>query len=89
VLFRPTYKFISGTNEYDAKKNRIPSWTDRILYSSKGVTPLSYNADMELRISDHRPVFASFLCNVNVDVVHKSSTTTHTFVSESQVCTIM
>jgi len=35
VAFNPTYKFIPGTSEYDArpeKKMRVPAWCDRILW---------------------------------------------------------
>ncbi|EER11553.1 hypothetical protein, conserved, partial [Perkinsus marinus ATCC 50983] len=35
ILFPPTYKFDLGSNEYDtSSKQRIPSWTDRILWRS-------------------------------------------------------
>ena len=37
--FRPTYRLDHGTDEYDtSKKQRIPSWTDRILYRPVGAT---------------------------------------------------
>lgn len=35
VHFQPTYKFDKNSNTYDSsKKQRIPSWTDRIVYRS-------------------------------------------------------
>lgn len=60
---------------YDtSKKRRIPAWTDRILHSTGGgggggkggggsganTELLSYTSAAELRISDHRPVAATF-----------------------------
>lgn len=44
---------------YDSSlKQRIPSWTDRILYrEGDGVVAEKYGACMELCISDHKPVF--------------------------------
>ncbi|KAF4685354.1 inositol [Perkinsus olseni] len=36
IFFPPTYKFDMGTNVYDTSdKQRIPSWTDRILWRSE------------------------------------------------------
>lgn len=32
IDFPPTFKYNIGTNDFDSVKNRIPSWTDRILF---------------------------------------------------------
>jgi len=69
LTFRPTYKFDKGTDVYDtSQKQRIPSWTDRILYKSHGkVELLSYFSANEIRNSDHKPVYATFRCSINVE----------------------
>lgn len=70
IKFYPTYKFDKGTSNYDtSEKQRVPSWTDRILYLSekgKGVDLklLNYNSTMEICLSDHKPVYATFTCRV-------------------------
>jgi phosphatidylinositol-bisphosphatase len=118
--FRPTYKFDVGpdidTDSYDTgPKKRIPAWTDRILYASgsgpsfeqtpPGMSCTAYNADMSLRSSDHRPVYASFRAQVDVgDMVEAAAVAegkegngdacgankeVPAFSSESQVCSIM
>eukprot|EP00606_Chrysophyceae_sp_TOSAG23-5_P000802 GSChrysophyteH2.ASY1.ANO1.1608.1 assembled CDS len=79
--FKPTYKFDFGSNVYDSdKKQRIPSWTDRVLYVPAcegacvcvyvpdGLTCTAYNSDTTLKTSDHRPVYASFKVEVRVRV---------------------
>jgi hypothetical protein len=53
--FNPTYKYDNGSTAYDtSEKNRIPSWTDRILFCGNNLQLLEY-ARAELLISDHRP----------------------------------
>jgi synaptojanin len=97
VNFYPTYKLDIGSNDYDSgPKKRIPSWTDRILFKSTGMRCLAYDSVPEIRTSDHRPVYGSFL----IDVAMKGGTEKSAaavagvsphdteFSSESQVCRI-
>ncbi|EJT72835.1 synaptojanin 2 [Gaeumannomyces tritici R3-111a-1] len=66
INFLPTYKFDLGRDEYDSsEKARIPAWTDRILRKGSNIRQLSYNS-APLRFSDHRPVYATFECTVNI-----------------------
>ena len=63
VRFSPTYKYITGTNEYDINK-RIPSWCDRIFFKKYSNTiPLAYNKCL-LGISDHQPVYGIYKIQV-------------------------
>ncbi len=94
--FKPTYKFDIGSNVYDSgAKQRIPSWTDRILYvDSPNIQCLAYNSDESLMTSDHRPVYASFMVSFNAFVTLDENNNAVVpqsgvkFTSESQVCTI-
>ncbi|KZT29277.1 DNase I-like protein [Neolentinus lepideus HHB14362 ss-1] len=66
ILFRPTYKYDVGTDNYDSsEKMRIPAWTDRILYKGNQLDLTTY-ARAELRSSDHRPVFAVFRAEIRI-----------------------
>merc|ERR1712194_106509 len=71
LRFPPTYKFdksarFTDSLVYDGSaKQRIPSWTDRVLFpDSRRVEPKSYGAVFDpklgITLSDHRPVFAQF-----------------------------
>ena len=63
IRFQPTYRFDHGTNTYDtSRKQRVPSWCDRILHRSRrnSLRLLQYNSIMDLKLSDHKPVFAHF-----------------------------
>uniref|UniRef100_A0A158R572 IPPc domain-containing protein n=1 Tax=Syphacia muris TaxID=451379 RepID=A0A158R572_9BILA len=65
ISFPPTHKFVVGTNDYAF--NRIPSYTDRVLYFSKDssrILPIVYDSLWEESSSDHKPVYAVF--NVRV-----------------------
>ncbi|KAG0608167.1 hypothetical protein M758_8G084400 [Ceratodon purpureus] len=61
LLFPPTFKYDVGTDNYDTSvKERVPSWTDRILYKTKRVKAelRSYDVISSVKSSDHRPVKA-------------------------------
>ncbi|KAF2454963.1 SacI homology domain-containing protein [Lineolata rhizophorae] len=66
ITFDPTYKYDNGTDKYDTSdKARIPAWCDRILWKGDNLRQTTYYT-APLRFSDHRPVYALFLCMINV-----------------------
>ncbi|XP_020594860.1 type I inositol polyphosphate 5-phosphatase 1-like, partial [Phalaenopsis equestris] len=69
IDFPPTYKFEYNSAKYvkdDSKSGRrTPAWCDRILTFGNGMKLLSYKRS-ELKVSDHRPVTATFLVEVEV-----------------------
>ncbi|TQS38716.1 hypothetical protein Golomagni_00772 [Golovinomyces magnicellulatus] len=66
ITFKPTYKFDLGKDIYDtSEKARIPAWTDRVLLRGTKIRQINYNI-APLRFSDHRPVYATFICVVNI-----------------------
>ncbi|VIO86455.1 Uncharacterized protein BM_BM5999 [Brugia malayi] len=65
IKFPPTHKFILGTNNY--VNDRIPSYTDRILYYAKEssrIRPAKYDCLWEENASDHKPVYGFFTVRV-------------------------
>jgi hypothetical protein len=65
IDFPPTYKLIVGSHDYvlEDRGDRIPGWTDRILYKSKIPALLQvkeYKSISEIVYSDHKPVYAIF-----------------------------
>ncbi|KJA23929.1 hypothetical protein HYPSUDRAFT_136984 [Hypholoma sublateritium FD-334 SS-4] len=71
ITHLPTYRFSSGIAAdkmgYDFK--RKPAWTDRILYMHHPkcrVEQLSYTGHTQIMLSDHRPVAADFLVDVDL-----------------------
>ena len=60
INFSPTYKFDKNSCSYDtSKKQRAPAWCDRILYNGD-FNVLAYDS-VDLRNSDHRPIFAEMI----------------------------
>lgn len=68
IRFYPTYKYDKGTSNYDSsEKQRVPSWTDRVLYRSHAgekLQLLNYNSVMDVFVSDHKPVYGTFKSRV-------------------------
>jgi hypothetical protein len=61
ITFAPTYKMSTEKNTYSS--NRVPGWTDRIFHSclhDKDIEQTSYECDLDILGSDHRPVVATF-----------------------------
>lgn len=57
------HRYTPDTDNYDVQLQRVPSWTDRVLYKTKRpghVRCIAYNSVPQIRTSDHRPVFAVF-----------------------------
>ncbi|KAJ9545814.1 hypothetical protein OSB04_025521 [Centaurea solstitialis] len=67
--FPPTYKYEQNSEKYcgeDPKVGRrTPAWCDRILSFGRGIRQLSYRRT-ENKLSDHRPVTATYMIEVEV-----------------------
>ncbi|KAL4886374.1 SacI homology domain-containing protein [Aspergillus karnatakaensis] len=78
VDFPPTYKYDIGKDTYDtSEKARIPAWCDRILWKGADLRQLKYDVS-NLRLSDHRPVWAWFTCTISVVDETRKETLRHT-----------
>ncbi|CAN7116474.1 unnamed protein product [Brassica rapa subsp. narinosa] len=67
--FPPTYKYELDSEIYRGKDpksgKRTPAWCDRIIWYGKGMKLMSYRRS-EIKLSDHRPVTATFVVEVEV-----------------------
>ncbi|XP_022954332.1 type IV inositol polyphosphate 5-phosphatase 9-like isoform X1 [Cucurbita moschata] len=70
IKFGPTYKYYPNSEAYyggvhglKAQKRRAPAWCDRIIWNGKGIKQVSYDRG-ESMLSDHRPVMAMFMIEV-------------------------
>ncbi|KAL1295403.1 hypothetical protein HN51_056289 [Arachis hypogaea] len=67
--FAPTYKYEANSDKYYGEDpkigRRIPSWCDRILSYGSGLRLISYRRE-EIKLSDHRPVTATYMAEVEV-----------------------
>ncbi|XP_053642270.1 uncharacterized protein INPP5E isoform X2 [Cherax quadricarinatus] len=67
ITFAPTFKYDPGTDHYDtSSKQRVPSYTDRILFKSNrgAITCYSYDSCPLFKTSDHKPVLGAFHCKI-------------------------
>jgi hypothetical protein len=72
--FMPTFKFDKESNEYDTShKQRIPAWTDRILFKPLCTRVIEYTSEEDSKHSDHRPVHATFRVSVIGKEIIKAS----------------
>lgn len=69
IRFLPSYKHDIQSDNYDSSsKNRVPSWTDRVLYRSadpSSIEPVTYSSCVSVKVSDHRPVFGIYQVKLN------------------------
>ncbi|OVA08122.1 Inositol polyphosphate-related phosphatase [Macleaya cordata] len=67
--FAPTYKYEINSGNYSGEDpkagRRTPAWCDRILSYGRGMRLLNYKR-IEMTLSDHRPVMASYMAEVEV-----------------------
>ncbi|KAL2801888.1 SacI homology domain-containing protein [Aspergillus granulosus] len=84
VEFPPTYKYDVGKDTYDtSEKARIPAWCDRVLWKGLDLRQLNYNV-ANLRLSDHRPVWASFTCTISVVDETRKETLRHDLYAQQR-----
>uniref|UniRef100_A0A0N5CI34 IPPc domain-containing protein n=1 Tax=Strongyloides papillosus TaxID=174720 RepID=A0A0N5CI34_STREA len=66
INFPPSYKYIPLSDKFNM--NRTLAYTDRVLYMEKSknlILPYRYDSLQSCKVSDHKPVYAIFMLNVN------------------------
>lgn len=64
INFAPTYKYDIFSDDYDtSEKNRIPSWTDRVLYRKKKF----YGGTGGKLLFQFFPLLHTYWCNIIID----------------------
>ncbi|CAI8500038.1 unnamed protein product [Pichia kudriavzevii] len=67
IKFPPTYKFDKFSDDYDtSEKQRVPAWTDRIIYRGKYLESVAYDSVPIVKFTDHRPVFSVFNSRITI-----------------------
>jgi hypothetical protein len=82
ITFPPTFKYDKHTDHYDTSpKQRIPAWTDRILFKSptfvgskktRMIRVLEYDSVQTATHSDHRPVFGTFRISTTGRIIQQT-----------------
>ncbi|XP_057776009.1 type IV inositol polyphosphate 5-phosphatase 3-like [Salvia miltiorrhiza] len=93
LSFAPTYKYELNSDTYigeDAKAGRrTPAWCDRVLSFGTGMRLVDYRRS-EIKLSDHRPVMASYMVEVEVfshKKLQRALTFTNAEVEEEDIVT--
>eukprot|EP00536_Pseudo-nitzschia_multiseries_P000484 jgi/Psemu1/178820/e_gw1.6.200.1 len=74
ITFMPTFKYDKESSSYDTShKQRIPAWTDRILFQPvDGIRVLDYQSIPGAQSSDHRPVYGTYRIGMEGRVIQPS-----------------
>lgn len=66
IMFPPTYKYAVNSNNYETKKNRVPSWCDRVIFKKNAdIYAKYYDSVNGIDSSDHKPVY--MYCKININ----------------------